>query len=270
MLSLYRHLISQAYFSKVVWLTLFVALSYIAGLLQVLGGQMSATQQSAEAQLEREHAFEAERLLHKLGYWPGRIDGVIDEKSRHAIIAFQKVEGRNPEGVFTLKELRALRRASRPSARFKSGPHIEVDLARQVLLVVGHRGTVKLVLPVSTGSGITFTEGGWTRRAITPRGKFTVYKKMEGWKESSLGSLYYPNYFVGGVAIHGSRIVPTFPSTHGCVGIPLYTARDFSRMTPPGTVIIVYGQPPTEENNSRPNTVVSDVINEVPGDQLQP
>jgi lipoprotein-anchoring transpeptidase ErfK/SrfK len=118
--------------------------------------------------------------------------------------------------------------------------HVEINLSRQRLLIVDESGRVVKTLPVSTGSGKWFTSEGITRRAITPTGRFTVYRKIEGWRKSPLGMLYYPNYIVDGVAIHGSRSVPSRPASHGCIRIPMSDAREFSEMTPIGTVVFVY------------------------------
>ena len=43
-----------------------------------------------------------------LGYWTGPVDGALDSGSRHALIAFQKVEGRKRTGKLTRAELQAL------------------------------------------------------------------------------------------------------------------------------------------------------------------
>ncbi|HEX5833353.1 MAG TPA: peptidoglycan-binding domain-containing protein, partial [Pyrinomonadaceae bacterium] len=62
--------------------------------------------------------FEAEQRLANLGYWTGPIDGKFDSGSRHALIAFQKVEGRKRNGSLTIEELEALRAAARPLAKY--------------------------------------------------------------------------------------------------------------------------------------------------------
>jgi len=187
---------------------------------------------------------EAEQLLHDLGYWAGPIDGRMDEASRHALIAFQKVEGRKRTGRLTTDELEALRAARRPQPRDKSYAHVEIDLGRQVLFVVGERGEVKKVLPVSTGNGEEFTNEGWTRRAITPTGRFKVHNKIKGWRKSPLGMIYYPVYFLSGIAIHGYSSVPVNAASHGCVRIPLAAAKEFYDEIPTGMFVIVYnGQP---------------------------
>jgi lipoprotein-anchoring transpeptidase ErfK/SrfK len=119
-------------------------------------------------------------------------------------------------------------------------PHIRVDLRRQILSVVDASGNVLKVLPVSTGSGRWYTSEGERRKAVTPRGRFTVYRKISGWRKSPLGLMYYPVYIVGGIAIHGSPSVPRTPASHGCVRIPMYAAKAFHDSTPIGTTVHVY------------------------------
>jgi lipoprotein-anchoring transpeptidase ErfK/SrfK len=118
--------------------------------------------------------------------------------------------------------------------------HVEVDLTRQRLFVVDESGRVVKTLPISSGNGKRFTSQGWTRRAITPTGRFTVFRKVAGWRKGPLGMMYYPSYIHDGVAIHGSRSVPSKPASHGCIRIPMSAAREFSDMTPIGTVVLVY------------------------------
>ena len=185
-----------------------------------------------------------ERLLH-LGYWIGDADGKWGEASRHGLIAFQKVESRPRTGKLTRDELQALRNASRPTPRDRGFAHIEVDLNRQVLFIVAGDSTVSKILPVSTGDGKPFTLEGYTQPAVTPPGRFRVYRKLPGWRKSPLGLLYYPNYIVGGIAIHGNPSVPAHPASHGCIRIPMFAAEEFSEMAPVGTQVIVYsaGQP---------------------------
>ncbi len=186
----------------------------------------------------------AEERLAALGYWTGPMDGVLDPASRQALIAFQKVEGRKPTGVLDRAELAAILMARPPQGREMHYPHIEVDLYKQVLLVIAVNGQVSHILPVSTGSGQVYVEDGKKRRAVTPTGKFTICRKISGWHKSKLGRLYYPNYICGGVAIHGSLSVPVTPQSHGCIRIPLFAAEAFSRITPIGTIVVVFDTRP--------------------------
>ncbi|MFY9610050.1 MAG: L,D-transpeptidase family protein [Blastocatellia bacterium] len=190
---------------------------------------------------------EAEQRLSDLGYWTGPIDGVLDAGSRQALIAFQKVEGRTRTGRLTLKGIEALRSATRP-APLEAGPfHVEIDLVRQVLFIVDDGGTVSKVLPVSTGNNKPFDTSEGTLTAVTPRGRFTISRKIPGWRKSELGLMYYPSYIVGGIAIHGSKSMPAYPASHGCIRIPMHAAEEFSDITPIGTPVIVH------ENRAVPN-----------------
>jgi lipoprotein-anchoring transpeptidase ErfK/SrfK len=76
--------------------------------------------------------------------------------------------------------------------------------------------------------------------AYTPRGRFRIYAKLSGWKRSPLGLLYYPNYFSGGVAIHGNPSVPHEPESHGCIRIPMLAAAEVSKQLPVGTIVLIY------------------------------
>ncbi|HKX26939.1 MAG TPA: L,D-transpeptidase family protein [Blastocatellia bacterium] len=183
---------------------------------------------------------EAERRLSELGYWTGPVDGKWDDASRHALIAFQKVEGLARTGILTRAVYDVLSKAVRPSPLESGSAHVEVDLVRQVLFVIDETGTVTRILPVSTGSGKEFKSEGWARDAITWPGHYKIYNKIAGWKTSPLGRLYYPNYFMVGTAIHGYPSVPTKPASHGCIRIPMFAAKEFSRMMPIGMNVVVH------------------------------
>jgi lipoprotein-anchoring transpeptidase ErfK/SrfK len=168
------------------------------------------------------------------------VDGKFDPESRHALIAFQKVERRARTGKLTLLELNALRNANRPSPRYSHHPHVEIDLERQVLFVIGEDGTVFRILPVSTGNGELYMDHGQLHRARTPTGSFKVQRKIKGWRLSSLGLLYYPNYIVNGIAVHGSPSIPTRPASHGCIRVPMFAARELSALMPVGMDVLIY------------------------------
>ncbi|MEK6303195.1 MAG: L,D-transpeptidase family protein [Acidobacteriota bacterium] len=197
-----------------------------------------------QAKLSAADIREGEQRLLDLGYWTGPIDGVLDAGCRQALIAFQKTEGRTRTGRLSLKELEALRSATRPQP-FEGGPfHVEVDLVRQVLFIVDDAGTVSRILSVSTGNNKEFETSEGTLTAVTPRGRFKVSRKIPGWRKSELGLMYYPSYIVGGIAIHGSQSVPAYPASHGCIRIPMHAAKEFSDITPIGTLVIVHDSSP--------------------------
>lgn len=198
--------------------------------------QTSVTRQSPS----NDQLAEARTLLNALGYWVDMNVTGTDASLRHALVAFQKVEDRNRTGVLTPEELLALRMAKPPSARETGYPHIEVDLSRQVLFAVECGESPLKILPISSGSGELFTEGGVTRRAVTPTGRFKVKWKINGWRKSPLGLLYYPSYIYDGIAIHGNPLVPATPASHGCIRIPMFAAKQFSEMAVIGMDVIVY------------------------------
>lgn len=207
-------------------------------LLLVLSEKVNGKTQNSE--LSRAEILEAEQLLANLAYWTGPIDGVFDGGSRHALTAFQKVEGRKRSGSLTRTELEALRSAQRPEPRDTTYAHVEVDLSRQVLMVVDENGLVTKVLPVCSGNEKLYSDRGVTKRAHTPRGRFVVTRKINGLRISSLGALYYPCYIVNGIAIHGSPSIAPYPASHGCIRIPMFAAKAFHDVTPVGTVVVVY------------------------------
>src|SRR5262249_3898863 len=208
--------------------------------------QVKQKKQSARTLSDRE-IWEARELLNQLGYWVHLEATGIDVSLRHALIAFQKIEGRGRTGVLTREELHALRFARRPQALETGYPHIEIDLINQVLIVVDCPEGALRILPISSGSGEFFTEGGETRQALTPTGRFEVYHKVQGWRKSPLGLLYYPNYIYYGIAIHGNPSVPARPASHGCIRIPMFAAREFSEISTVGMVVIVYNSDPLAE-----------------------
>ena len=200
-----------------------------------------ASAQPRDNSVTRAFTKEAEQKLSELGYWTGPIDGQLDLATRSALIAFQKWEGRPITGKLTSDELEAIRSSPPPKARDLGYSHVEVDLDRQVLLIVNDEGRVR-VLPVSTGTGQPFIEGGEESVAYTPRGRFVVYDKTFGWENGALGSVYYAVYISGGVAIHGHPNVPNKPASHGCVRIAMFAAREVSKLMKLGTIVLVYDQ----------------------------
>ncbi len=103
---------------------------------------------------------------------------------------------------------------------------MEVDITRQVLFVI-RDGDVAAIVPISSGNGEVYWSrgsGGRYVRARTPRGDFTLFKHINGWRRNYLGALYKPWYFTPYYAIHGSNHVPPYPASHGCSRIPNWEA----------------------------------------------
>ena len=178
--------------------------------------------------LKRSEIKQAETRLREMGY------------RLQALTTFQKWEGRKVTGRLTRAEFNAIREATAPQPRDAGYKHVEVDLDRQVLLMVDDDGAVTTILPVSTGSGKHYKEKRMSGLAYTPRGRFKIYGKIAGWRKSPLGLLYYPNYFSDGVAIHGNPEVPHTPRSHGCVRIPMSAAKEMSERLEIGTIVLIY------------------------------
>ena len=173
---------------------------------------------------------QAQARLSQMGYGTGR----------NALVAFQKYEGRKATGQFSRADVEAILNARAPRARDAGYRHVEIDLDRQVLLLIDDSGAVQKVLPVSTGSNKQYREKTMSGLAYTPRGRFRVYSKLNGWRKSPLGLLYYPNYFSDGIAIHGNPSVPNTPQSHGCIRIPMSEAVAMSRELPIGSIVLIY------------------------------
>ena len=148
-----------------------------------------------------------ERLV-ELGFWLPAADGEYTSDTTHAVVAFQKASGLSPDGVAGPLTISALDLAERPGARSITESGIEVDLTRQLLLLVSE-GRVQWVFDTSTGR----------RPGTTPIGDYTVLRQVDGYDRGPLGVLYRPKYFVGGVAVHGYPSVPSTPASHGCVRV---------------------------------------------------
>jgi peptidoglycan hydrolase-like protein with peptidoglycan-binding domain len=185
---------------------------------------------------------ELQQRLSDLGFWLGEIDGHYGQLTRQAVMAFQKAEGLDRDGVAGPKTREQVPTASRPTPRSSEGDHIEVDLERQVLLVV-RDGQVQWTFNTSTGNGEAYDRpSGGTGMARTPRGDFEIERQINGVREAELGQLYRPKYFHGGIAVHGSGSIPAHPASHGCVRVT-NAAMDLlwsSGVAPVGTEVDVY------------------------------
>jgi peptidoglycan hydrolase-like protein with peptidoglycan-binding domain len=197
---------------------------------------------TASRQLTRPELKAAEARLAEMGYGTGRVDGIIDGATRKALIVFQKWEGRKVTGRMSREDHDAIMSADPPRPKDSGYKHVEVDLDRQVLLLIDDDGAIKKMLPVSTGSNKKYREKGGSGLAYTPRGRFRIINKIAGWRKSPLGLLYYPNYFSGGVAIHGNPSVPSTPQSHGCIRIPMSAAVAVYKQLPVGTIVLIYDQ----------------------------
>ena len=177
-----------------------------------------------------EYVLLLEQRLSALKYVVGAIDSKFDESLRDAVRAFQKVEGLQRDGAAGPQVWERLQTAATPRPRLSAaGNRVEIDLTRQVLFLLSGNQVTR-ILPVSSGASAT----------STPPGHFHIFRKLDYWRESSLGLLYKPSYFVGGIAIHGSYSVPTYAASHGCVRIPYWATDAMYPLLPIGMAVDVY------------------------------
>ena len=116
---------------------------------------------------------------------------------------------------------------------------VEVDISQQRLYIY-KGGTLYRSIHVSTGSGKRYCTKGKCGTAHTPRGRFRIYNRINGWRTSYLGRLFNPLYFSGGYAIHGAASVPNYPASHGCVRVTMANARWLPRAIPNGASVWVH------------------------------
>ena len=153
--------------------------------------------------------------LNALGYWVGTANGTFGDQTQQAVYALQKSASIGRDGVVGPQTQAALDKGVRPTPRSTSGYVIEIDLKKQILMLV-RDGKVSQIFNTSTGSGKHYERDGNTYLATTPPGHFAVSRQIDGWRDAPLGLLWRPKYFNGGIAIHGATSVPPYPASHGC------------------------------------------------------
>lgn len=140
---------------------------------------------------------------------PGSATGRYDDRTWHAVVAFQGWQGVPRDGAAGPRVWRELERAKRPRPWGGLRNGVEIDLTRQVLLMVRGSQVVRAV-HVSTGA-----------YGRTPRGQFRIYRKESlSWSIPFSTWMPYASYFYGGFAMHEYSSVPEYPASHGCVRVP--------------------------------------------------
>ncbi len=181
-----------------------------------------------------------QKKLNSTSYQAGPADGSFGYETLQAVYAYQKVHGLSRDGIVSPLLMESIAVTPRPPApNRKPDTFIDVDIPRQVLFEVKD-GRVLHTIPISSGNEAYYEQDGQTNKAHTPRGDFVIERKIPGWRESDLGQLWYPSYFYSGFAIHGSESVPTYPASHGCVRIPMYSTVPFYNRNPIGTPVFVH------------------------------
>lgn len=169
-------------------------------------------------QITPEMGMESE--LAALGFPTGRVDGIIDRRTRRALCAYRDLTGvmasrglPSPEIMLRISKTTSLPALPRKLRKVRA----LVSLTCQTVYVTNRRGKILRILAVSTGKdrGFHATRTGFKR----------VYFKYNAWQHSDLfpepdgrPGLYRPVYFDRGIAFHGVRKpIRTKPQSHGCV-----------------------------------------------------
>ena len=181
-----------------------------------------------------------QKILRERSYPSGKIDGSFGYATLQAVYAFEKVHGLTRDGVVPAWQMLEIARKGRPEKpNRKYHNFIDVDISRQVLFEVRDDKVIHTI-PISSGNEEYYTVDGQTYKAHTPRGDFRIERKIAGKRVSRLGTLWWPSYFTGGYAIHGSDSVPTYPASHGCIRIPRYVEKAFFYRNPVERPVFVH------------------------------
>jgi peptidoglycan hydrolase-like protein with peptidoglycan-binding domain len=159
------------------------------------------------------------------------LNGVFDEATGRAVIAFRKVTGlarvpyTNPSVFKRLQEGGGVFHVRYPG----DGRHVEGDLTKQVLAEIEPGGHVRALYTMSSGKPST----------PTVIGRFHVYSKTFGTNSEGMVD---SNYFIRGYAIHGYAEVPTYAASHGCLRVPIPNAAAIYSWVQQGTPVDVYNE----------------------------
>lgn len=228
-----------------------------------------------------------QQRLKDLRFDPGPIDGVFGGDTAMAVWAFQKlVMNYQRDEIVSLvtPEMWDVMRQGiqvaprRPGAQ--TATHVEIYLPEQAMVVFKDRVPI-LMTHISSGDGLEWCEEvtidpgedgnrngkepikkGVCGVSWTPGGIYYFYRRVNGLRESQLGSMWNPVYFNYGIAIHGAMQIPEYPASHGCVRIPIFISEYFPAMVNYGDRVYVfdgikepeeYGSPPPIFNKDDPN-----------------
>jgi lipoprotein-anchoring transpeptidase ErfK/SrfK len=169
-----------------------------------------------------------QRGLDKLAYRVPRNDN-FDAATGRAVMAFRKVNNmprRYDADRAVIEKVLAGKGAFKPKHP-DAGRHVEADISRQVLALIGADGKVVDTYHTSTGAPAT----------PTIIGSFRVYMKDPG---TNAKGMVKSSYFIRGYAIHGYVDVPAFNASHGCLRVPIPDAQRIYDWVHMGTRVITY------------------------------
>jgi L,D-transpeptidase catalytic domain len=166
--------------------------------------------------------------LRKLHYSTSR-SGIYDDATARSVMAWRKVTGM--ARTFSPSEA-VVRGVLAGRGKFKvrypkHGHHVEADLSKQVMALIGRGGKVERIYHISSGKPST----------PTVLGSFKVYRKSPG---TNSHGMVHSSYFIGGYAIHGYASVPTYAASHGCLRVPIPSAWSIYTWVRMGDIVDVY------------------------------
>ena len=166
--------------------------------------------------------------LAAFGYVVGEA-GRSDPRTGRAVQAFRRQVGLSRTFVADREVFRRLARGEGafPVRYPRHGRHIEADLSKQVLVLIGAGGKVERIYPTSSGKPST----------PTVLGSFRFYNKDYG---TNAKGMVDASYFIRGYAVHGYADVPAYAASHGCLRVPVPDARSISDWIRVGGRIDVY------------------------------
>ena len=159
------------------------------------------------------------------------VNGSFDAATWQGVVAFQGYNRVERNGVAGAETIAMVMRAEAPVPRHTDrGHHIEVDISRQIVLLVNADGSIARVIHTSTGA-----------TGNTPDGEFSIIRKERmSWVRKFQIFLPYASYFFEGFALHEYPDVPADPASHGCVRLAPSNAPVVWEFADMGTPVILY------------------------------
>ncbi len=192
-----------------------------------------------EASAAQANTAEVQLRLTSVGI-PLTMDGANGPRTKAGIRRWEAGNRRPVNGVMSHADIMKLRQQT------SRGWSVLIDKNTQRIRV--SRAGRHTMLVTATGSGQWYRSGNGVARASTPNGNFQIERRIDGWRQSALGCLYKPLYFVRGYAVHGSTSVPGRAVSHGCARVRIAVAAGLMRVLPNGNPVIVRGATPTARN----------------------
>lgn len=202
-------------------------------------GLMVAGSTAADA-VGKKKVRQVQRGLRDLGIYVV-VDGVEGKRTRQGVCAARRLLGYKPthRGPIRNTDVKNIRRADKLPKPRNGKNYLSVDKKCQ-MMYQAKKGKWRRIVKISTG----------TRGHRTPSGTYRITWRWPGWHNSSSypsdsgnGNMYNSMYFKsGGYAIHGSRSVPWYPASHGCVRVTVGKSKKLYSSVPNGTKVHIYGR----------------------------